>query len=200
MKVHTPKPLSYYVAQATGWQAAFGIVVEPDKIHHRRTLVSMLIDEEYKEWLDADDVKDKCDALVDLIWVASNFYGFTGIKFDGGLDTSKTLAVAKFEAVRALTKGTITTKSCSPFVKRLLTASYKEACTISIFHPWAEAVAKANFAKLWTPVQTELHIISNPSHTMVPSATHMGMYVVHNEKGKILKPPGWQDPMAHYEG
>jgi hypothetical protein len=204
------KSVDYYVQQTLSWLQMFNIqpAATISERNRARMLVSSLIEEEYRELLEAEEPSKMkptvhaLDALVDMLWVASNYFHLLGVKYDGCLDPDgRTIATNKFKARTALEKLTLGYKTPSPAIKRLIRCVYEHGTAnlweLSSGHlitwgSWAEAVNLSNHSKLWTQAQTLRH--SGEPMTFTPSPTLMGMYVAQDEKGKIRKPPTWLPP------
>jgi hypothetical protein len=167
-------------------------------------LVAAMVEEEYREYLDAEegDNLGQLDAIIDSIWVASNYLAFSGIAVpDKFPQVPKSLATCKFYLRADLIESrkiTAVLPRVVTYVSKLgdLLLAFKNPTLVS---NWAECVRAANYGKLWTADQTrEANTADGPLPMFTPSPTVPGMFVGRRSDGKIIKPPGFKSAEQLY--
>lgn len=191
------------VTDAVQWCQAMGI----PQISYRQSclLVAALVEEEFREYLDAEESNTlaQLDAIIDSIWVASNYLAFNGIAVpDKFPQVPKSLATRKFYLRAYL----IQAYKITAVLPRTIAYVSKLGDLLLAFKPhglvsnWAECVRAANYGKLWTADQTRAaNTADGPLPMFTPSPTVPGMFVGRRSDGKIIKPPGFKSAEQLYK-
>lgn len=157
----------------------------------RRTLH----DEEFKEYMAAEDDIDILDALVDMEYIAAGSQQLLALKRPAFDKPGQSLLFYQQRLMDELNKSQLCqnglTNNMALFRAKLEQvaddAGYR-------FHDAFIAVHESNMRKLWKKEQLE-QMLEGSTATLVS----LGMYAVKRADGKILKPPGWTPPaLARY--
>lgn len=182
----------------TEFHDTFGVVAPRlwDDVSNATALARRTLhDEEFKEYIAAEDDIDILDALVDMEYIAAGSQHLLALKRPAFDNSPQTLMFYQQRLMDELNKSQL----CQSGLTNTL-ANFRHKIELVAedaeydFHGAFLAVHETNMRKQWTKAQLELMPAGSTS-----THTSFGMYVVKRADGKILKPPGWLPPaLARY--
>lgn len=148
-----------------------------------------LHDEEFKEYMDADEPVDILDALVDMEYIACGSQHLLAVKRPV-FNHEHTLYYCHARVMDELNKTQLCQSGLTNSLGLLRAVIERVADNNDYrFHDAFLHVHETNMKKLWK--EDQLHLAPTGSTRELSSK---GLYIVKRVDGKILKPPGWTPP------
>lgn len=163
-----------------------------------------MLEEEYKEWSRADPLSEELfDAQIDILYIAHGTLLALGLPLEASelkinhLSTNLTGRKLALHnecalALAAIQKRPLCRERLIPTLNNLIEATYISALANGMdIDRGFTAVHTANMRKLWT--KEELPLAPNKQNTtQTQGPGGVTMFIVYNDYGKVVKPPGWR--------